>query len=210
MKKRNVIFGVGGFGREVLSCMLDSYKGTGIDISKTTVFMDEDPKWINQTINGLKVISKEEFNVKNDELIIAVGDPKTRQKIANSFPKETTYFSIIHPSAIISPWTKIGKGAIITAGTIITCNIEIGDHCHLNLNTTIGHDCKIGNYFTTAPGVNISGNCIIEDNVYFGTASAIRQGINVVNNVTIGMGCMVVKNIVESGVYIGNPAKKLK
>lgn len=91
----------------------------------------------------------------------------------------------------------------------MTCNIKIGKHAHLNLHTTIGHDCIIGDYFTTAPATNISGNCEFGECVYFGTNSSVRQGIKICDNVTIGMGGIVVKNINEEGVYIGNPVKKL-
>lgn len=92
----------------------------------------------------------------------------------------------------------------------MTCNIEIGQQAHINLNTTIGHDCIIGNYFTTAPSANISGNCHFGNRVYFGTNSCVRQGVNIYDDVTIGMGGVVVKDIQSSGVYIGNPLKQLQ
>jgi UDP-3-O-[3-hydroxymyristoyl] glucosamine N-acyltransferase len=81
---------------------------------------------------------------------------------------------------------------------------------HLNLQTTIGHDCKIGDYFTTAPGVKISGNCTIYDCVYIGTNSCVKQNINIHSLSTIGLNTGVVKNINESGTYVGTPAKKIK
>ena len=68
----------------------------------------------------------------------------------------------------------------------------------------------MGDFFTTAPSANISGNCNFGDCVYFGTNSAVRQGVKICDNVTIGMGGVVVKDITEEGVYIGNPLKKLE
>jgi UDP-3-O-[3-hydroxymyristoyl] glucosamine N-acyltransferase len=99
---------------------------------------------------------------------------------------------------------------VICAGSIITTNVKIGRHAHINLITTIGHDCSIGDYFTTAPGVQISGNVLIEDRVYFGTRSCIKQKISVCDDVTIGMNSGVIKDIKEPGTYIGTPAKKIK
>lgn len=90
----------------------------------------------------------------------------------------------------------------------MTCQIKIGDFAQLNLGTTIGHDCIIGDFFTTAPSVNISGICNIGKKVYFGTSAAIRQNLKVCDNVNIGMGAMVVKDITEPGTYVGIPAKK--
>lgn len=210
MKKISCIYGTGGFGREAYLCLYESFQSTGIDMSKNFCFIDDNKENIGKEIMGLKVISRDSFDSDIHSICVAVGDPVTRKAIVNSLPKETTFFSIIHHSVYISPWVNIGEGAIITAGTILTCNISIGDHCHLNLNTTIGHDCVIGDYFTTAPGVNISGSCEIADKVYFGTSSSIRQGIKVCKNSTIGMGAIVVKDINEAGVYVGSPAKLLK
>jgi UDP-3-O-[3-hydroxymyristoyl] glucosamine N-acyltransferase len=76
--------------------------------------------------------------------------------------------------------------------------------------TTIGHDCIIGDYFTTAPNVSISGTCRIGDCVYFGTTSCVKEKITICSNVTIGMMSGVVKNISVSGTYVGTPANLIK
>ena len=97
--------------------------------------------------------------------------------------------------------------------TLVICrltNVKIGKHAHLNLLTTIGHDCEIGDYFTTAPGSKISGNCKIYDCVYVGTNASIKQKLSIESFTTIGSGAAVVKDIEEPGVYAGVPAKKIK
>jgi sugar O-acyltransferase (sialic acid O-acetyltransferase NeuD family) len=190
----NYIFGIGGFGREAMECYKDAYK-LGAE------FMVDDQYHVEK-VNGISVRKLSEFDVSKDKMFIAVGDPKKRKEIVNRLPKETQYFNIIHPSAVIGHGVLLGNGIIITAGCIVTCNIELGNHAHLNLCTTIGHDCKIGDYFTTAPGVNISGNCDMGECVYFGTNASIKQGVRIGNNVTIGMGMTVTKSIGYDGVYI--------
>jgi sugar O-acyltransferase (sialic acid O-acetyltransferase NeuD family) len=165
-------------------------------------------KVVNEKIMGLQVLSIEDFDVNKYAFLISVSDPVIRKKIVSSFPKETKYITAIHPSAVISEWVEIEEGGIITAGVVLTCNIKLGKHAQLNLHTTIGHDCEIGNYFTTAPAANISGICKIGECVYFGTNASVKQGIEITDNVTIGMGGVVVKNIDESGVYVGMPVKK--
>ena len=44
--------------------------------------------------------------------------------------------------------------------------------------------------------------------IYFGTSSSIKQGLSICNNVTVGMGAVIVNNINESGIYVGIPASK--
>lgn len=211
MNKKYLIYGASGFGREALASLIDS-KGIPVsNIQNEVLFMDIDSvAKTNDTINGCDIISESEFDSSKYKVFVAIGDPEIRKSVIAKLPSDTEYFSIIHPTAVISKWVTIGKGSIVTAGTIITTNIIIGNHAHLNLNTTIGHDCVIGDFFTTAPGVHISGICNFGECVYFGTNSSVRQSINICDNVTIGMGAIVVKNITEPGIYIGSPAKKFK
>lgn len=194
------IIGNGGFGREVFHSLSDQDK-------ENTIFFVTD-EWYHNSMNNTLPLS--EFNYENYEIVIAIGDPKLRDNIVNGLPKKTKFFTHIHKSVqILDKNIKIGEGSIICAGTILTTNIEIGKHCHLNLQSTIGHDTIIGNFFTTAPGAKISGNCTIGDRVYVGTNSSIREKINICDDVTIGLNSGVVKDINESGVYVGLPSKKI-
>ena len=207
--KKLCIVGAGGFAREVLCCFIDTISDPDIQIADLVCFMVADEDYSETAIMGIEVITHSVFDPAKYDVIVGIGDPVLRKKVVAKLPANTSYISIIHPTAAISQWVEIGEGSIVTAGTILTCNIKIGKHAHLNLHTTIGHDCEIGEYFTTTPGTNISGNCTFGNGVYLGTNCAIRQGVSICDDVTIGMGAVVVKNITEPGVYIGNPVKKL-
>jgi sugar O-acyltransferase (sialic acid O-acetyltransferase NeuD family) len=209
-EKKICILGAGGFGREVLCCLIDGIASTNLKIEETVCFMVSDDVFKETKIMGIDVIPQSKFEPALYNVVIAIGDPISRKRVVENLPPQTTYTSIIHPSAVISEYVEIGEGSIITAGSILTCNIKIGKHAHINLHTTIGHDCIIGDFFTTAPASNINGNCQFGDCVYFGANSVVRQGVKICDNVTIGMGGVVVKNITEEGVYIGNPLKKLE
>jgi sugar O-acyltransferase (sialic acid O-acetyltransferase NeuD family) len=203
------IVGAGGFGREVLCCLIDSISSQKIRVEEMACFLVPDEGWKESKVMGVKVIPQSAFDPSIYQAVVAIGDPFRRKKVVDSLPGNTEFTTIIHPSAVVSDWVEIGAGSVITAGTIVTCNIKIGKHAHLNLHTTIGHDCIAGDYFTTAPAVNISGNCRFGDVVYLGTNAAVREGISICGKVVIGMGGIVVKDIMEEGIYVGNPVKKL-
>jgi sugar O-acyltransferase (sialic acid O-acetyltransferase NeuD family) len=202
--------GTGGFGRETLTCLIDQCKASGHNYKDFALFVVDDAYYTSTEIMGIPVIRTSEFGVDTGSVVVAIGDPDTRHKIATGLPAKTTFGQVIHPTAVISDWVDIGPGSIVTAGCVLTCNITIGSHAHINLLTTIGHDCKIGDYFTTAPGANISGNCTFGHSIYLGSNVVVKQGINICSNVTIGMGGVVVKDITEPGVYVGNPVRKLR
>jgi sugar O-acyltransferase (sialic acid O-acetyltransferase NeuD family) len=209
LEKKVCIFGTGGFAREVFCCLIDSWRSKNKAIEDQVVFMEDDDRLTEVVIMGIPVIPKSQFDPTVYDLVIGISDPKIRKKIVAEFPANTPYTTIIHPNVVMSEWVKIGIGSVITVGCTLTCNIKIGQHAQLNPNTTIGHDCIIGDFFTAAPAANISGSCNIGDCVYFGTNTAVKQGISICENVTIGMGGVVVKSITEPGVYIGCPVIKM-
>ena len=197
MKK--AIIGNGGFGREIYWSLEDR-----LDCK----FFVDDEYYDGKDLDTLP-LSK--FNPEEYEVVIAIANSVVREKIVKNLPEGTKFFTHIHRSVEIQgDDVEIGEGSIVCAGTIITTNIKIGKHAHLNLHSTVGHDTVIGDYFTTAPGAKISGNCIIGDRVYFGTNSCVREKIKVCDDVVIGLNGGVVKNIDEPGVYGGTPAKKIK
>jgi len=196
-KLEKAIIGAGGFAREVRA---------SLNLPNIKFFVDEEYEKIEENIYGLS-----KFDPSKYEVIIAIGDPIDRANMVNKLPKNTHYFTFIDSSVqILDKNIEIGEGSIICAGSIITTNIRLGKHTHLNLLTTIVHDVTSGDYLTTAPGAKISGNVNIKDCVYIGTNASIKEKLKIHNNVIIGSNAAVVKDINTSGVYVGVPTKKIK
>jgi sugar O-acyltransferase (sialic acid O-acetyltransferase NeuD family) len=191
-----VIIGAGGFAREVRAEVRLQY-------GKILKMYVDDEYWQE----GLFRIS--DFDPEKQSALIAVGNPADKKAILAKLPEKTIFWSYISPRAYVGK-IEIGAGSIICAGTIVTVDVKIGNHVHLNLNTTVGHDSVIGDFVTTAPNVNISGNVNIGNGVYLGTASCIREKLSICEDAIIGMNASVVKDILESGTYVGIPAKKIK
>lgn len=191
-----VLIGAGGFAREIVA---EVFLQTKMQLK---CFVD-DEYWAD----GLYKIS--EFNPESQSALIAVGNPADKIKLLAKLPENTKFWNYISPKAYVNNLT-LGVGNFICAGVIITTNVKIGNHVHLNLQTTVGHDSVLGDFVTTAPSVNISGNVTIGKGVYLGTKSCIREKISICDNVVLGMNAGVVSDIEESGVYVGTPAKKIK
>jgi len=200
MKK--AIIGAGGFAREVYHQMKEQNP-----MDEIHFFADE------EYCDGVTIFPLDQLMVSHYEVFIAVGDPNLRKHFLRKLPRNVRFGTFIHRSTQIfdKHTISIGEGTIICAGCILTTNIKIGKHCHLNLQTSVGHDTIINDFVTTAPKVSISGNCKIDDEVYIGTNAAIKQQIKVAKGVSIGMGAMVVKDIKEQRTtWVGVPAKQLK
>ncbi|MDR2149065.1 MAG: serine O-acetyltransferase [Tannerella sp.] len=93
--------------------------------------------------------------------------------------------------------TKIGNGLYIGhgIGIVVNPNAEIGNNCNISQFTTIG-----GHYKKAAK---------IGNNVYIGPNVCIVGNVNVGDNVTIGAGAVVTKDIPDNATVAGVPAKIL-
>lgn len=191
MKK--VLIGNGGHAKEVIAQM-------GVNLLR---FVDD--QYVDENTLPLS-----KFDPTKYVAMVAVSNSKDRYDIVQRLPKETRFFTFIHPTALLMDNIEIGEGSFIGAYSILTTNIKIGKHSILNRGNHIGHDCIIGDYFSAMPGSIVSGNVIINDLVYMGNNSSIREKLSVHSLSTIGMNSAVVKNVEESGVYVGVPAKKIK
>ena len=193
MKK--VLIGNGGHAREVMAQM-------GVKLDR---FVDDQYVKHSEDVLPLSL-----FDPKKHIAMIAVADSRDRYDIVQRLPKETQFFTFIHPTALLMGDVEIGEGSFIGAYSILTTNIKIGKHTILNRGNHIGHDCEIGDYFSAMPGAIVSGNVRIYDLVYMGNNSSIKEKLSIHSLSTIGMNSAVVKPIEEPGVYVGVPVKKIK
>lgn len=110
---------------------------------------------------------------------------------------------------ILSKRVTIGEGAIICAGTIATVDISIGKHVITNLDCTLGHDDVIEDYVTIYQSVNLPGNVIVGECCELGIGTQVIQGKKFVKNTIVGAGAVVIRDINESGTYVGCPIRKV-
>lgn len=211
--KNIAIFGAGGFGREVKT-IIDAINKINKDTYNFIGFYDDGIER-GTIINGYPVLGgvNEINQVELDlSLVVSIGDPKIKKiilsKITNS---NISYPTIIHPNASISnDDVQIGKGSIVCEGTIITCNIKIGEFVIFNLMCTVGHDTIIDNYCAFMPSVNISGEVKINQGVYVGTGAKIINLLEIGENTVVGAGAVVSKSLPTNCTAVGIPAKPIK
>lgn len=203
-----IIVGFSGFGKEVLFLA----KRLGVEIQG---FLDDSPNVQGEKFAGVAVLGRiSQWQEYSDcKFVIAIGNPAVREKIYNDMlaigvPRFAT---LIDPAAIVLPeLVEIGEGSIICAGTICTVNITIGKQVIINLNCTIGHDSKVGDFATIAPMVAVSGNVNVGRSVEIGTSASIRQGLSIGDSAMLGMGSVLTKDMPEKVVFFGSPAKCIR
>lgn len=205
------IIGAGGFGREV-AWLIERINNIESTWNLQGFIDDDDAKWNNYE-GKYKVWGGCDYLQGKDNVyvICAVGNAIVRKNIINKLKQMNVKFAtVIDPSVIMSETVEIGEGTIICAGSIITVDVKIGEHVIINLDCTIGHDDIIDNYVTIYPSVNVSGNVHVGECCEIGTGAQVIQGKDITKQTVLGAGAVVIREINESGTYVGSPAKKVK
>lgn len=198
-----IIIGAGGHGRVVADI------AQKLGIYKNIAFLDDGDAIQSM---GLPIIGKSteaEKYIPTTDLFVAIGNNHVRQSFLEKLLSLGASVPVLsHPNAVIGSYVTIGAGTVIMAGAIINPCSTIGKGVILNTCSSVDHDCVIGDYCHVAVGAHIAGTVCIENQVFLGAGSVVKNNISVCSDCMIGAGAVVVKNITQSGTYVGVPAKK--
>ena len=210
-----VIVGAGGLGKEVtwlienINAVKPTWNILGFieDESKSNLF--------GKKLNDYEIIGGNSWlmNRKHETYITcAIGNGKIRNTLYKFFSKNVhiKFATLVDPSVRIDKTVEIGRGTTIAKNCSITVNTNIGDGVLLNIGSLVGHDTEIMDYTTLSPHAIVAGECTIGKFCEIGSGAFIIQGCKVANNSKIGPLSSVLKDITEEGIFIGNPARRIK
>jgi sugar O-acyltransferase (sialic acid O-acetyltransferase NeuD family) len=115
--------------------------------------------------------------------------------------------TVIHPGAEIGPEVELGHGVVIYARSVITTNVRIGAHTHLNVGCAVQHDSTVGDFVQMSPGVLVNGDCTIGDGVFLGTGAIVTRGCSVGAGARVGAGAVVLDDVAPDTTVVGTPAR---
>lgn len=120
------------------------------------------------------------------------------------------YDNLIHPSAQVSPYARLGSGVLINALAVVPAYATLGDHVRINRSASIGHGSQIAAYSHIGPSATIAGECRIGKGTFIGAGSTIIDHRTIGEKVLVGAGSVVVTDLADGVVAYGNPAKVVR
>lgn len=205
---RVAIIGAGEFGKQVLeiAVLQNKYVPVGFfdDFYTEKSFQDLP---ILGKIDDVETLYRQN---KFDCLFISIGYNHLRfkQELTKRF-SAIPFATIIHPTVVIEQSADIAQGVLIYSLAYIGPDVKIFRGSVINVYTYLPHDNLIKECSFLSCGINMAGKVNVGERCFIGIGVTISDSINICDDVLVGAGTVVVKDINESGTYVGCPARKI-
>lgn len=190
------LYGASGHAKVII----DILKAVGEPING---LIDDNPE-----VEQLQGIPVEHGYSGQTPLIISIGSNFVRKKIANKIGKG--FGTAVHPSAIVSPTSRIGEGSVVMQGAIVQAEANIGRHCIINTGASVDHECKIDDYVHISPHATLCGNVSVGEGSWVGAGSTIVQGVTIGKWSVIGAGTIVARNVPDGVLVVGDRMQRIR
>lgn len=212
-----LLVGAGGLAREVLATVR-ARAAAAADAAAWEVvgLLDDNPDTHGRIVDGVPVIGPIDAVADRPEAFVTLCTASTRNQASRklisdrlALPAER-YATIVHPVASIAAGTDVGAGTVAMAGVVVTAPQRIGAHVVLMPQVTLTHDDEVDDFATFAARVALAGSVSVGQGAYLGSGALVREGLKVGAWSLVGMGSVVLRDVPESEVWAGNPARRLR
>ena len=204
MKKISII-GAGGHTRSSINILKKHYADAVFSVYDESF----NPQKI-ELIAGIELKGNLEDIDDKSLIFLSVGDNLKREKLFKKYNNQIITNNLFHTTSYTEEPIKIGISNQILANAYINSYVEIKDNNIINTSVIIEHEVKIGSHNHIAIGAKICGRCEIGSRCMIGANATIIDSVKICDDVVIGAGSVVTKDITNPGTYVGVPAKKIK
>ena len=200
---RLVIIGASGHGRVVADIVqkLNNYS--------EIVFLDDGEITESMGIPVVGKVADVDKYLCDSDIFVAIGNCQVRETLINRLLLTNAFIpTMIHPNATVGASVELGAGTVVMAGAVINPCTKIGKGVIINTCSSVDHDCLIGDCVHIAVGAHLAGAVCIGEKTWVGAGATVSNNVSICASCMIGAGAVVIKDIAESGTYIGVPAKR--
>ena len=219
MSHRLVIFGAGGLAREfheVVESINDHDQKHGQEARWDFLgFIDEHDQHDARVTSRGPVLGGDD-SVDSlpapTHFVVAIANTEVRRRVAaRAESAGLVPATLIHPSALVGTReVHIGGGSVVGALAILTTDITVGSHVHLDRAVNIGHDSVLEDFVSVYPSATIAGAVTLGRGSTIASAATVIQGIRVGENAFVGAGAVVIDDVRAGVTVIGVPAREMR
>jgi sugar O-acyltransferase (sialic acid O-acetyltransferase NeuD family) len=183
------------------------------------LILDADPSKWGQSLLGEKILGGDELLpelVRQGATHFVVG----LGAVADNRPRKCLFemglshglepVTLIHPSAVCSKWSRIGKGSMLFPGSVVNAGATLGVNVIVNSGAIVEHDCVIQDHVHIATGARLASTVRVGACAHVGLGAAVKQKVSIGEGAVIGAGAVILGDVPPETVVVGIPARPLE
>ena len=176
-------------------------------------YLDDDASRHGEEILGVKVLGAlaDAARFSDAYFVNGIGSPKSfRHKpsiIARTTMPLGRFATVVHPGAVVSASAELAAGVVVLGHATVCARAKVCEHSILLPQAVLSHDAILGAYGTMATAAVLSGNVTTGARCYLGARSGVREGVSIADDVLVGMGAVVLRDVAAGQTVVGCPAR---
>lgn len=204
LKKPVAVVGYSGHSYVIIDILLNA--GRMVTAYCDSSAKEKNPYHLNYLGTEMSVLD----TLHEYDYFIGVGHNGIRRKVQEALVSILGQpINAIHPSAVISASVELKHGIMISANATLNPLVTLGTGVICNTSCSIDHECMVDDFAHVGPGAVLCGNVHVGAGTFVGANAVIKQGVTIGKNVTIGAGTVVIRDIPDNTIVVGNPQRVL-
>jgi sugar O-acyltransferase (sialic acid O-acetyltransferase NeuD family) len=206
-----LILGAGSTSQEIAEILIEQARQGAA--TQLLGFLDDDAHARGLPDLGVRVIGSTDqaYRFPDTHFVMGIAgytNPKLRKQICERLGlAPDRYYTVVHPSAEVSPSASLGPGCVLMQKVIIGRGVRLNNNVLVTQGCFIGHDSAVDQFAVFAPNVTVCGLSRIGESVYFGAGSTSAPGVEIGSESLIGIGSVVLQSVQPGCTVFGNPAR---
>jgi sugar O-acyltransferase (sialic acid O-acetyltransferase NeuD family) len=213
-RRRLLLLGASGFGREVLWVIEDlppearDWEVAGfLDDNVEAARADLEGKGVSIPVVGT---IRDHQPAPDEVFFCAIGGSRARLAVGDTLRERGGEFvNLVHPSARVHRTARMGTGLILGPLTTFAPNCTVGDFVVLNASANVGPDAVVEDGAFLGARCDVMAGARLERGAFLGSHVTVHPGVTVGAFSTIGIGSVVLRRVPEGGTLLGVPARSL-
>lgn len=179
-------------------------------------FVDIDHVRVGNPVNGWPVLPEQELweevpgtYYPTAEVALGIGANGPRIVAAERLGDRCAS-PLVHPTAVVSPFAVLGRGAVIFPNAIVNANAILGVASIVNSGAVVEHDCRLGDGVHVSPGAVLSGSVEVGRLSWIGAGAVVIPGVRIGAGVMVGAGAVIIRDVKDGVTMVGNPGRPVK